>query len=265
MKIVLPLIISLFLGIEIDAQDFALKQLENSPRHHEWITVPSGQRNVNCFVAYPEVSTKSTVVIIIHENMGLNDWARSFADQVAAAGYIAIAPDLLSDFATGKSKTSEFANSDEARNAIYTLKPDQVTNDLNAVAKYAAGIPAGNGFTAVIGFCWGGGQCFRFATNNSGIKAALVFYGSAPETKTEMEKISAPVYGFYGGNDVRINATIPATDSLMNAAGKKYEFQIYEGAGHGFMRQGDDPGGSAENKKAREEAFNRVVKILKGI
>ena len=265
MNKLLSLLISLYLGINLNAQDFALKQLENSPRHHEWVQVTSGERNVNCFVTYPEVSGKSTVVIVIHENMGLNDWARSFADQVAAAGYIAIAPDLLSDFAPGKSRTTDFSSSDEARNAIYELKPEQVKNDLNAVADYAAGIPAGNGKTVAIGFCWGGTQCFRFASNNSNLKAALVFYGSAPESKTEIEKISSPVFGFYGGNDPRINASIPATDSLMKVSGKTYEYQIYEGAGHGFMRQGDNPEGSAENKKAREEAWKRINKIMDGI
>ncbi len=250
------------MGLFLNAQDFALKQLENSPRHHEWVKVVNGERNVNCFVAYPEVSEKATVAIVIHENMGLNDWARSFADQLAAEGFIAVAPDLLSDFAPGKTKTSEFTSADEARNAIYELKPDHVTSNLNAVADYASKITAGNGKTAVIGFCWGGSQSFRFAGNNSTIKASLVFYGTAPSTKEDLSKISAPVYGFYGGNDARVNASIPTTDSLMKEVGKNYEYIIYEGAGHGFMRQGDNPEGTEENKKARNEAWIRIKEIL---
>ncbi len=217
------------------------------------------------FCCIPEVSNKATVVIVIHENMGLNNWARSFADQIAAAGYIAVAPDLLSDFAPGKNRTSDFTNSDEARNAIYQLNPDQVKSDLNTVSNYTKTIAAGNGKTVAMGFCWGGSQCFRFATYNNSIKAALVFYGSAPASIEETRNISATVYGFYAGNDSRINAGIPDITTLMKESGKMYEPVIYPGAGHGFMRQGDDPAGSADNKKARDEAWERIRLILQGI
>jgi carboxymethylenebutenolidase len=248
----------------INAQDFAVKELDASPRHQEWIKVKSGDREVKCFVVYPQISDKATVIIAIHENRGLTDWVRSFADQLAGKGFIVVAPDLLSDFGDDISGTSDFKNSDEARNAIYALKPDQVQQDLNAVQHYAAHIPAGNGKTAVIGFCWGGTQSFRMATYNTNIKAALVCYGSAPD-KRDMEKISAPVYGFYGGNDQRINAGIPETEKLMKDLGKTYQYEIYDGAGHAYMRQGDDPKGSAENKTARNKSWIRLVKILKAI
>ncbi|MCB8999117.1 MAG: dienelactone hydrolase family protein [Bacteroidales bacterium] len=265
MKRLAAIMLFISLAWQIFAQEYALKKLEESPRHSEWVRVKSGERNINCFVVYPEIAKKAPVIVVIHENTGLTDWARSLADQLAAEGYIAIAPDLLSDFGPGKSKTSDFSNTDEARTAIYALDPDQVLNDLNAVEKFAESIPAGNGKTAAMGFCWGGSQCFRFATSNSGIKAALVFYGSSPSEADDIRKINVPVYGFYGGNDQRVNAGIPDTEKLMKENNKKYEYVIYPGAGHGFMRQGDDPSGSPENKNARNEAWLRIKTILEGI
>ncbi len=243
-------------------QDFALKQLENSPRHHEWVRVESGQREVACFVAYPETDAKAPAVVVIHENRGLTDWVRSFADQLAAAGFLAIAPDLLTGAGPGGGKTSDFPDSDAARQAIYALDAEQVTRDLTAVQAYAAALPSSNGKTAVAGFCWGGSQSFRFATNNDQIQAALVFYGTAPQQKDDLARIQAPVYGFYGGADERVNATIPATEAAMKELGKSYERVIYPGAGHAFMRRGDDPSDSPENRSARDEAWKRLLKIL---
>ena len=247
-----------------NAQDFALQQLEKSPRHHEWVKVENADRNVTCFVVYPEVSDKATTVIAIHENRGLTDWVRSFADQLAAKGYIVVAPDLLSESREEYSSTSDFPNSDAARSAIYELSPDQVKYDLMAVQDFAEKIPAGNGKTVVAGFCWGGSQSFRMATYNKDIKAALVFYGSSPE-KDKIGNISVPVYGFYGGNDERINSGIPETERYMQTEGKKYNYFIYPGAGHAFMRAGDNPAGSPENKKARNEAWKKMLEILEDI
>lgn len=265
MKKLSILLFALCIASYTTAQDFALKQLEKSPRHSEWVQIGSGIRKVNCFVTFPEVSAKATVVIIIHENRGLTDWVRSFADQVAEAGYIAIAPDLLSEYKPGISKTTDFANPDDARNAIYDLKTEQVMSDLNAVQVYASKMEAGNGKVVSAGFCWGGSQSFLFAVHNPAIKAALVFYGSAPSTKEDIIKIKAPVYGFYAENDERINAGIPAVETLMAENGKTYEYMKYTGAGHGYMRQGDDPTGSPENKKARDESWVRIKTILEGI
>ncbi len=247
------------------SQDFAVAQLEKSPRHHEWVEVKYGDRTVNCFVAYPEKSKNSTAVIVIHENRGLQPWERSLADQLAAEGYIAIAPDLLSGFSATKTRTSDFVNSDSARAALSQLKPEVVAADLKAVQEYIAKVPSCNGKTVVMGFCWGGGQCFRTATNNTNIKAAMVFYGVAPEKAEDVARIKVPVYGFYAENDQRINAGIPKIEGLMKDAKKKYLYETYKGAGHAFMRSGDDPAGSAENKKAKVDAWERVKKILKKI
>lgn len=243
-------------------QGWAKARIEKSPRHLEWVTVKHGNREVKAFLGFPEVKTKATAVILIHENRGLVDWARSMVDQFAEAGYIAIAPDLLSGSAPNGGGTAELKSNDDAGKAIYALSPDQVTADLQAIVAHVSKLPACNGKVVVAGFCWGGGQTFRFATNNKAIKAGLVFYGPPPSDE-DIPKITAPIHGFYGGSDERINASIPKTEQLMKAAGKKYEPVIYEGAGHGFMRAGEDPSNTSEaNKKARTEAWQRVKAIL---
>jgi carboxymethylenebutenolidase len=247
------------------AQDSAKARLEKSPRHLEWLKVKHGNREVNCFIAFPEVKEKATAVVVIHEIFGLTDWVRGVTDQLAEAGYIAIAPDLLSGSAPGGGGTAEVGSSDAVRKAISSLPPDQITADLNAVMAHVSKLPAANGKVAVGGFCWGGTQTFRFATNNKDIKAALAFYGTGPEKEAELKRIACPVYGFYGGNDARVNATIPKSTELMKKVGKTYEPVIYEGAGHGFMRAGEQPDANEANKKARDEAWKRVKEVLKKI
>jgi carboxymethylenebutenolidase len=243
------------------AQDWAKAKLEKSPRHGEWVTIKNGARQVQAFVVYPEVKNKAPVVLVIHEIFGLTDWVRDVADQLAANGYIAIAPDLLSGMGPNGGRSDSFGGVDAAREAVSKLPPDQVTSDLNATADYALKLPASNGKLMVAGFCWGGGQSFRFATNRKDLKADFVFYGPPPASG--MENITAPVYGFYGGNDARIDATIPDTEQKMKAAGKTYEPVIYDGAGHGFMRGGEDPNGREADKKAHDEAWQRWLKLLK--
>ncbi len=246
------------------AQDWAVEQLNESPRHHEWVEVESGDRAVHSFIAYPETDEPALAVIVIHENRGLTDWVRSLADQLAEAGYVAIAPDLLSDFDAEHDRTSAFENSDAARSAIYELDPAQVISDLQAVQDYAAQLPAATGQTAVTGFCWGGSTTFRFATYDSDLSAALVFYGSPP-ADDRMPMITAPVYGFYAENDERINSTIPDTESLMAQHERTYEYEIYPGVGHAFMRQADAPDASETARRAKNRAFSRLTAILSQI
>jgi carboxymethylenebutenolidase len=247
------------------AQDWAKARLDKSPRHLEWVKVKHGDREVNCFIAYPEVKDKATAVIVIHEIFGLTDWARGVADQLAEKGYIAIAPDLLSGAGPGGGGSDSLGGADGVRKVIGSLPPDQITADLNAVAAYVGKLPAANGKVAVAGFCWGGGQAFRFATNNPDLKSAFVFYGTAPENPVDIARISAPVYGFYGGSDARVGATIPSAVAAMKEAGKKYEPVTYDGAGHGFMRAGEAPDASEPNKKARDEGWARLAELLKGL
>ncbi|HEY3914533.1 MAG TPA: dienelactone hydrolase family protein [Verrucomicrobiae bacterium] len=243
-------------------QDWAKARLDKSPRHAEWIDVKNGDRTIHCFVVYPEVKDPAPAVLVIHEIFGLTDWARSAADQLAEAGYIAIEPDLLSGAGPNGGGTSAFPDQDAVTKAVSGLPPAQVTGDLNAAADYVKTLPSFNGKLAVAGFCWGGGQSFRFACDRSDLKAAYVFYGPPPRESAQMEKINCPVYGFYGGNDNRISATVPKTESEMKAAGKSYEPVIYDGAGHGFMRAGEQPDAKEANKKAHDEAWARWKKLL---
>ena len=245
------------------AQDWAKAKLEKSPRHREWVTVKHDNRSVETFVVYPETKSKAPVVLIIHEIFGMTDWMQDLADQVAEAGYIAVAPDLLSGMAPNGGRSSDFPQG-KATEAVSHLNADQVTADLNAAADYAKKIPAGNGNLYVGGFCWGGGQTFRFATNRPDLSAAFVFYGPPPD-KDAMARIKAPVYGFYAGEDARIDATLPDTIQNMKAAGKTFEPVTYEGAGHGFMRAGEAPDASEPNKKARSEAWTRWKELLKKV
>jgi len=242
------------------AQDWARARVDKSPRHREWVTVKHDGRAVETFVAYPESKDKTPVVLIIHEIFGMTDWVEDVADQFAAAGYIAVAPDLLSGMGPNGGRTKDFKPGD-AMPAVSHLDPAQVTADLNAVADYALQLPAAAHQLFAAGFCWGGGQTFRFATNRPDLAAALVFYGPPPD-KDAMSRIKAPVYGFYAGNDARIDATIPAAKEDMQHVGKFYEPLIYEGAGHGFMRAGEDPAATEANAKARTDAWVRVKHIL---
>ena len=242
------------------AQDWAKAKLEKSPRHREWVTVKHDGRSVETFVAYPESKSKTPVVLVIHEIFGMSDWVQDLADQVAEAGYIAVAPDLLSGMGPNGGRTTAFPQ-DKITEAVSHLNPDQVTADLNAAADYGRKLPSSNGKLFVAGFCWGGGQTFRFATNRPDLAAAFVFYGPPPD-KEAMARINAPVYGFYAGNDARIDATLPDTVQNMKAAGKRFDPVTYEGAGHGFMRAGEAPDANDANRKAREESWKRWRDLL---
>ncbi|MFZ0686840.1 MAG: dienelactone hydrolase family protein [Terriglobales bacterium] len=241
------------------SQPWARVLMEKSPRHREWVNVKHDGRNLETLVVYPESKEKRPVVLIIHEIFGLSDWAQELADEVAAAGYIAVAPDLLSGMAPNGGRTKDFPEG--VTEAVSKLNPDQVTADLNAAADYGLKLPASNGKLYVAGFCWGGGQSFRFATNRGDLSAAFVFYGPPP-TKDAMTHIKPPVFGFYAGNDARIDATIPDTIAAMKAKGKSYEPVTYDGAGHGFMRAGEAPDASDANKKARDDAWKRWKTLL---
>ncbi|MGA8100836.1 MAG: dienelactone hydrolase family protein [Candidatus Acidiferrales bacterium] len=246
-------------GAQEWSQPWARERIAKSPRHSEWVAVKHDGREVQTLVVYPESKDKRPVVLVIHEIFGLSDWAQELADEVAAAGYIAVAPDLLSGMAPNGGRTKDF--SEGVTEAVSKLNPDQVTADLNAAADYGLKLPASNGKLYVAGFCWGGGQSFRFATNRGDLSAAFVFYGPPP-AKEAMAHIKAPVYGFYAGNDARIGATIPDAISAMKAAGKTFDPVTYDGAGHGFMRAGEAPDASDANKKARDDAWKRWKSLL---
>ena len=245
----------------LHAQDWAKTRLDASPRHHEYVALKHGDRTVQAFVVYPEIKTKAPVIILIHEIFGLSDWAKEMADELAGQGFIVVAPDLLTGFGPNGGGSDAFPSMDATTKAVSGLDAAVVNADLDAAADYGKKIPAGNGKIAVVGFCWGGSKSFAFAAHRKDLSAAFVFYGTSP---ADVTTITAPVYGFYAGNDARVGATVPATTDAMKAAGKKYEPVTYDGAGHGFMRAGEDPNNTVPgNKTAREQGFNRLVSLIK--
>ncbi|MBC8089525.1 MAG: dienelactone hydrolase family protein [Phycisphaerae bacterium] len=236
----------------------AAERIAKSPRHAEWVAVKvNATDSVMAWVVYPERKDKAPVVIAIHENTGINTWTRSVADQLAADGFIGIAPDLTTMKRTGDLKADPTA--DAGRAAIGAITPDMGNAMIDAVAKYGMGLPAALPKYGIVGFCWGGGRSFLHAAHAPGLGASVVYYGSPP-TPEQQAAIKAPVLGLYGGNDARINATIPATDSSMKRLGKAYEYVIFEAAGHGFLR-GQDQNGA--NQKAAEEAWPKTIAFFR--
>ena len=239
----------------------AKAQLDSSPRHGEFVDVkfPSGAP-VKTWIVYPERRDKAGVVIVIHEIFGLSDWIRGVADQLAREGFIAVAPDLISGHGPGGGGTDSVGSRDEVVQLIRSVGPEEVTARLNAVRDWAVNLPAANGRSATVGFCWGGGQSFAYAAVQPKLDAAVVYYGTPPDAAA-LARVQAPVLGLYGGDDARIGATIPGTEAEMKRLGKKYEPHVYEGAGHGFLRAQGDRNGA--NRKATREAWPRTIALLK--
>ncbi len=238
-------------------------RLETTPRHDEWIDVARDGRTLRAYVVYPQRSDKAPVVVLIHENRGLTDWVREVADRLAEEGYIAVAPDFLSGMAPGGGGTREFASEDAARQAIGRLPADQVRGDLRAAVEEARRIPAASGDLSVAGFCWGGARAWEAANAIDGLRRVFVFYGTGPDEASEVAGIDAPVFGFYGGDDARVNATIPKSQELMTAAGKRFEPVVYDGAGHAFMRLGEAADATDANRTARAAGWARWLDLLR--
>jgi carboxymethylenebutenolidase len=240
----------------------AKPRLNTSPRHGEWINVkvPGSDQPVKTWIVYPERSTRAPVVIVIHEIYGLTDWIRSVADQLAADGFIALAPDVLSGKGPDGGDTDSFGSRDAVVGAMRKLSREEVTTRLNAIRDYGIKLPAATEKFGSIGFCWGGSTSFAYATAQPELNAAVVYYGTAPDA-ADLGKINAPVLGFYGGDDARVNAGIPAAETGMKDLGKSYEHHIYEGAGHGFLRAQDDRDGA--NMRATQQAWPRTVAFFR--
>jgi carboxymethylenebutenolidase len=222
--------------------------------HGEWVFIKRGRDSVRAYVAYPERKTKAPAVIVIHEIFGLTDWERTVADRLAKEGYVAILPDLLSS----KHGITP-ADPDSGRKLVGQLEPERVTADLNAVYAYINGLPAvARDQVGTIGFCWGGGQSFRYATENPNLRAAVVAYGPAPD-KAAMKRIKAPVLGIYGENDERINANLPDVTAAMQSAGKTFMSEVYPGTGHGFLK----PGRQGYDTPERDKAWIRILEFFR--
>jgi carboxymethylenebutenolidase len=236
--------------------------LEKSPRHGEWIDVkvPGAAVPVRTWVVYPERKDKAGVVIVIHEIYGASDWIRGVADQLAREGFIGVAPDLISGKGPGGGGTDSAASRDDVVKLIRGLTPEETTARLNAVRDWAIHLPAANGKSATVGFCWGGGQSFAYAVSQPALNAAVVYYGTPPDA-AQMPKIAAPVAGFYGGDDARVTSTVAPTEAEMKRISKTYEPHVYDGAGHGFLRAQEDRNGA--NRKATSDAWPRTIAFLK--
>jgi carboxymethylenebutenolidase len=241
--------------------DAALARLAASPRHGEYAMIPvEGGDSVRAWVVYPERKTKAPVVIVIHEIFGLSPWIRSVADQLAADGFIAIAPDFL----TGKPMP---ASADEAANVpgamdsivsmIRTLDNAQIVRRIGAAARYGTSLPAATSRWGVVGFCWGGSNAFLSAASFPTLSAAVPYYGAVQPAKMDLTKTKAAVLALYGENDARVNATIPAADSTLRIARVPFEKMIFPGAGHGFLRQ--QRGQNGANGTAARQAWPRTI------
>lgn len=241
----------------------ATARLETSPRHGEFVDIAVEGEKVplRTYVVYPESKEKAPVVIVIHEIFGLTDWVRGVADQLAADGFIAVAPDLLSGKGPDGGNTDSLTSRDEAMKLVRGLGAEEVVTKLNAVREYGIKLPAANGKTASIGFCWGGARSFEYAAAQPELNAAVVYYGTSPSDAATYEKIKAPVLGLYGSDDARVNVTIDPAKEAMKKADKSYTANIYDGAGHGFLRQQDGKDGA--NMKAARQAWPATVKFIK--
>jgi carboxymethylenebutenolidase len=241
------------------AEETAKATLNTSRRHADWVDINAGTQPIETFIVYPERSDKAPVVIAISDSQGLTDWIRSVGDQLASEGFIAVVPDMLSGMGPNGGNTDSFADAQEAMKGIGQLTRDEVMRRLNAVRDYAVRLPAANGKSAIIGFCWGGGHSFSFAAEATSLNAAVVFDGTSPDAQT-LAKINVPLVGFYGGNDARVNATIEPAAAAMKKLGKKYEPTILPDAGHGFVR---NQSRSEADFKATEQAWPKAMAFLK--
>ena len=265
LTIIISVAITTSLGGTVTAQslppdeDGALARLNSSPRHGEWVTYDAGGGDmVRAWITYPERDDPAPVVVVIHEIFGLTDWIRSVADQLAAEGFIAVAPDLLSG--TGPSGGgSESMDRQASVAAIRTLDPIDVNRRLRAMAAYATALPSAGDQVGAVGYCWGGSTSFGFAVDYADLDAAVVYYGTSPEGG--FDQIQAPVLGLYGANDNRVNSTISRAEQAMSSGGQNFNAHIFEGAGHGFLRA--QSGQEGANMSATEQAWPLTVDFFK--
>lgn len=243
-------------GIPAGAAE-ARARIAASPRHAEWVMIATGVTpgdSVRAWVVYPQRRDKAPVVIVIHEIFGLSPWIRAVADQAAADGFIAIAPDLLTSKRIPGSP--EDPSPDSARAAIRTLDATVVQRQISAVGAWGTRLPAAAPKYGIVGFCWGGSTSFMQAVSDPNLGASVVYYGGSPASE-RLATVRAPVLGLYGENDARVNATIAPADSAMRRLGKNFVYEIYAGAGHGFLRAQDGQNGA--NLEASSKAWPRTI------
>ncbi len=218
--------------------------------HAEYVKVPSGRDTLTAYLAYPERKGQAPGVVVIHEIFGISDFIRQTTEQLAKDGFVAIAPDLLSH------RGGTPASTDSARKLIAGLDPDTITRDLDATVAYVKHLPAARpDRVGVIGFCWGGGQSFRYATNNPSLRAFVVCYGPGPEAMA-IARLRAPGLGVYAENDARLNAALPDVEAAVRTYHKDYAHAVYPGVGHGFLRTREKP-------EVADSAWRTIVRFFR--
>jgi carboxymethylenebutenolidase len=238
----------------------AKERIEKSPRHGEWAMIPvGGSDSLRAWVVYPERSSRAPVVLVVHEIFGLTHWVRAVADQLAAEGFIAIAPDLMTAQQLPTDSTGEPV-AEQARTVIRTLEPQKYHQQLISVADWGMKLPAAAPRYGIVGFCWGGAASFQHAIASPQVGAAVVYYGTSPATEN-LTQVRAPVLGLYAGDDARVNATVPPADAELKRLGKTYEVHTFDGAGHGFLRAQDGRDGA--NLNASRRAWPLTVAFFK--
>jgi len=243
------------------AEDGAAERLNTSPRHGEFRTVDVHGTPVRVWVVYPERKDKAPVVVVIHEIFGLTDWIRAVTDQLAAEGFLAVAPDLLSGKGPHGGGTEDFPARDDATKAVSGLDRDEVLARVDAVRAWALAQPSAGRSSATVGFCWGGATSFAYAVHQPKLDAAVVYYGTPPQDLSTLSAVRAPVLGLYGGDDARVTSTVDATREKMKALGKTYDPHVFDGAGHGFLRA--QSGQDGANRRAADQAWPLTVQFLR--
>lgn len=223
----------------------ATARLRASTRHGEWARIPIpdsagniGADTMRAWVVYPERSTKAPVVVVIHEIFGLTTWVRAVADQLAADGFIAVAPDLLDGSrlpAPPDTLASVSWGLDSAVAVISALDYAKVIRRIRATGSYGASLPSALPRWGVTGFCWGGSMVFVTAATIPQASAAVAFYGGAPASQIDLSRTRTPTLGMFAENDARVNVTIPYIRDSYKKASVAYSDSVFPGAGHGFL------------------------------
>ena len=212
---------------------------------------------ISGYLSRPKAEGKFPAVVVIHENRGLNDHIRDVARRLARAGYVALAPDLLSR----QGGTASFPSAIAATDAIRSLDEETSVKDFNGAVNYLKGQtfvqPNKIGLT---GFCWGGGNVLLFATRNKDIAASVVFYGRNPKNIDDVRNIAGPLLGLYGGEDKGITGAVPNLEAAMKKYGKSFEYKIYPGAPHAFHNETNPERYRAE---AAQDAWRNALEFFK--
>lgn len=218
----------------------------------ERVAYPGATGPVAGCVARGTGATKRPAVIVIHENRGLNAHIEDVARRFALAGFLALAPDMLSP--VGGTPPDE----DRAREAIGRLDPREAVSNLRAAVAWLEGHSHSTGKVGAVGFCWGGAMVNALAVEEPELDAGVVFYGRSPDL-AKVGLIRAPLLLHYAGLDDRINEGVPAYERALQAAGKTYAIHRYEGAQHAFH---NDTAGVRHDPQAAALAWRRTVDFL---